>query len=427
MDTCSERGVAAVIAESGAAEDVVAGRCLYVAGSDLFIRLNQPAQRLPLHWAAHVEQLDLVGYAAFYDGPPAPALARIRQGIANTLARRVTVTGDGAIRRISARRLRLPSAVDLLAQDLWLYAILRPHLARHYAIGIVYDPESALLAACLKRSGRVETLVYHDIDYYPAVHPHGRRITAWRERMLVRMADAVLSVSRPLVALREQQGARRVFYLPNGVDYETFSAANRLRAPHPPTLLYAGTLDLRWGVDLPIRALPRLRERLPGVRLLIAGDGPASAQLRALAGEAGVSEAVRFLGFVPYDRLPAIMAEADLGLATSREDIFRQYASPLKIVEYMAAGLPVICSGGGEAALMVEESGGGVNIPFVPEALAEATAALLAHQDALATRRNAAVAYARGRTWDSLGRQLAADLRELARDGAQPRRERRLT
>lgn len=427
MGTCSEQVATATAAGSIATSDVVKGRCLYVAGSDLFIRLNQPAQRLPLYWAAHVEQLDLVGYTAFYDGPPAPAPARIRQGIANILMRRVSVTSEGVIRRISARRLRLPSVIDLLAQDLWLYAILRSHLARHYTIAIVYDPESALLAACLKKSGRVEMLVYHDIDYYPAIHSHRRRITAWRERMLVRMADAVLSVSRPLAALRERQGARRVFYLPNGVDYERFNAANQLRAPHTPTLLYAGTLDLRWGVDLPIRALPHLRERLPGTSLLIVGDGPANAQLRALADEMGVSEAVRFLGFIPYDHLPAIMAEADLGLATSREDIFRQYASPLKIVEYMAAGLPVICSGGGEAALMVEESGGGVNIPFAPEALAEAAAALLTQPDALAARRSAALAYAKSRAWDSLGKQLAADLRELTRAAAQHQRERRFT
>jgi glycosyltransferase involved in cell wall biosynthesis len=394
------------------------GHYLYVGGTDIFNRFNQPAQHLPLHWAKHIEQLDLIGYKTFYDGPCASGLHRLREGINNVLKphRRIVFTQQGTIRRIAARRLRLPGLVDPLAQDLWIYAILRRHLASYYSIAIVHDPESALLARWLKRSGRVGLLVYHDIDYYPYVRSRWKKVIAWRERIVVRDADAVISVSRPLVDLRRKQGAKQVLYLPNGVSFERFNEANRQRkaaGSRPPTLLYSGTLDLRWGVDLPLQAMPSLLQQVPEARLVIAGSGPAEDKLRALAHSLGLGEAVRFLGMVPYKDLPQVMARADVGLATSRADIFRHYASPLKIIEYMAAGLPVICSGGGEAELMISESKGGSNIAFTPESFTQAAQALLTKPAELAACREAAVAYAHSRSWEILGKQLADFLLQL--------------
>jgi glycosyltransferase involved in cell wall biosynthesis len=401
------------------------GHYLYVGGSDIFNRFNQPAQHLPVHWAKHIEQLDLIGYRSFYDGPPVSRLQRLHKGVINVLRknRRVTISQDGMIRRISARRLRLPGLIDPLAQDIWIYTIIRRYLDSHYDIAIVHDPESAVLARWLKRSKRVGLMVYHDIDYYPYVRSRWQKVIAWRERMVVRDSDAVISVSRPLVKLREEQGAKKVLYLPNGVNFERFNEANRLRETagvRPPTLLYSGTLDLRWGVDLPLQAMPSLLQQVPEARLLIAGAGPAEGELKALTQSLGISNAVQFLGMISYPDLPKVMARADIGLATSREDIFRHYASPLKIAEYMAAGLPVICSGGGEAELMINESKGGVNIPFSPEAFTHEAKRLLARPEQLASCREAAIAYARSRSWERLGEQLAEFLLQLSDKAAQP-------
>ncbi|NDJ76228.1 MAG: glycosyltransferase family 4 protein [Chloroflexi bacterium] len=349
-----------------------------------------------------MERLDVVGYSKFYDGPPAPPLRRLQRGLKGLLNNRVTLVQEDNIRQISVRKLRLPGFLDALVQDVWVWLTLRAHLAAFYRLGIVYAPESALLARYLQRSGRIEHLIYHDIDYYPYVSNRHKRIVAWRERTVVRAADAVISVSRPLVGLRREQGAKTVVYLPNGVDFTHFHTAHNQRRTATPTLLYVGTLDRRWGVDLPILAMPLVLERLPEARLLIAGSGPAESELRALAAKQNVDHAVSFLGFVPYPELPDVMSRAEIGLATSRADIFRQYASPLKLVEYMAAGLPVICSGGGEAEMMIDESQAGITIPFAPEDFAEATCQLLTDRAKLAARRQAAIEYARSRSWEKL-------------------------
>ena len=130
---------------------------MFVTGSDLYNRLNQPSQHMPYHLARHVERLDLVGYARFYDGPHAPAWRQLTEGVRNITSHRISVREERRIRTISARRLRLPGALDPMVQDMWLYAILRPHLKRKYLAGIVYGPESALLARMLKKTGRCGT------------------------------------------------------------------------------------------------------------------------------------------------------------------------------------------------------------------------------------------------------------------------------
>ena len=392
---------------TGAGMAHVSGDFLFVAGSDLYNRRNQPSQHMPYHLARHLERLDLVGYASFYDGPAAPAWQRLKQGMRNVISHRISICEEGRIRTIAARRLRLPGALDPMVQDLWLYTILRPHLKRRYHVSIVDGPESALLALLLKKTGRVRFLIYYDIDYYPGVHPQWSGLISRREQICCNVADAVASVSRPLAALREQQGARLVAVVPNGVDFARFHAANLIRREHPLTLIYMGSLDARWGTDLSIRAMPLLRRQIPDIRLLIAGRGPAEQELRQLALSMGLGDCVRFEGFVPYPDLPNLLAQADIGVATSRRDSFRQYASPLKIVEYMAAGLPVICSGGGEAEKMIEESRAGANIPFEPEAFAEAVQSLWATPGSLSASREAAINYARSRSWEQMGTLMA--------------------
>jgi glycosyltransferase involved in cell wall biosynthesis len=384
------------------------GNTLFVAGINLCNRLNSPANHLPRHLEAHAEHLDTVGYINFYGGPPAPAAQRLRLGLRNLRADRLRVTPRGPHRAIIARRLHLPSPLEMMLEDLWIFLILRPALAPVYETAVVAHPDNALLAWLLKRTGRVRHLIYNDWDFYPAyVPPRWSRLAAWRERIVVRLSDGVISVSRPLAALRQDQGARRTAVIPNGVDFPCFVEACHARLPHPPTLLYSGSVDLRWGIDLAIRALPLLRERLPDIRLVIVGAGPAEADLRDLAAACGVAGAVQWMGSVSYDALPALMAGADLGVATSRADAFRQYASPLKLIEYMAAGLPVLCSGGGEAEQIITESGAGVNIPFAPEAFAEAARTLLTDSTAFGQIQQAGLEYARARDWAALGGQMA--------------------
>jgi glycosyltransferase involved in cell wall biosynthesis len=185
----------------------------------------------------------------------------------------------------------------------------------------------------------------------------------------------------------------RVRVLRNGVDLEMFTPIDRAAARARlgltrTTILSVGFLIPRKGHDLIIGALPDL----PGVELLIAGDGPDEAALRAHAERMGVADRVRFLGRLDHSELATYYGAADaLVLASSREG----WANVL--LEAMACGTPVVAT----------------DIWGTPEVVAAPEAGLLMHErssngvaDALRTlladppNRAATRAYAEKYSWD---------------------------
>ena len=132
------------------------------------------------------------------------------------------------------------------------------------------------------------------------------------------------------------------------------------------------------------------------------GDGPgrraAEAQARRLAGP------VRFTGFAPHARIPAVLRHIDLlVLATRYEEL------PSVLIEAMAAGLPVIASRvGGIPALVDHDVNGLLVPPGDPAALAAAISRVLAEPGTAARLAAAARQTAQRYTWPTLARQVAA-------------------
>jgi 2-deoxystreptamine N-acetyl-D-glucosaminyltransferase/2-deoxystreptamine glucosyltransferase len=132
------------------------------------------------------------------------------------------------------------------------------------------------------------------------------------------------------------------------------------------------------------------------------GDGPgrraAEQQARPLAGQ------VRFTGFAPHARIPAVLRHIDLlVLATRYEEL------PSVLIEAMAAGLPVIASRvGGIPALVDHDINGLLVPPGDAAALAAAISRVLAEPGTAARLAAAARHTAQQYTWPALARQVAA-------------------
>ncbi|HEV8433467.1 MAG TPA: glycosyltransferase family 4 protein [Thermoanaerobaculia bacterium] len=146
----------------------------------------------------------------------------------------------------------------------------------------------------------------------------------------VRAAALVIAVAeeyrQPLLA----DGARNAITIPIGVDV---SALRVPRVAHDRlTLVYAGSLGEHYDLATVLEAM-----RSIDADLLIAGRGPAEERLRALA-----PPNVRFLGAIAPDELPRLYASADVGLAPYSAG--STVAMPLKVFDYLAAGLPVVTS-----------------------------------------------------------------------------------
>ncbi|GAB3104964.1 glycosyltransferase family 4 protein [Isoptericola nanjingensis] len=206
-------------------------------------------------------------------------------------------------------------------------------------------------------------------------------------RAAVGAATAVVAVSGPVAAWaadRAGEDPEKVHVLANGVDTgRIVPAAGRCWGRQDTTaftVLFVGTLKPWHGLDVLIDAFAGVRARVPDARLLLVGDGPEREAVLARADALGVADAVEHAGAVAPSEVPALLHRADVAVAPypALDDF---YFSPLKVYEYLAAGLPVVASAVGELPDALEHGDAGVLVPpGRAAALADAIVAL-AHDD----------------------------------------------
>lgn len=141
----------------------------------------------------------------------------------------------------------------------------------------------------------------------------------------------------------------KIVELPWGADTERFAAVAEARDDRPagrPNVVFMGSFRAWHGASDFVRAGRLLLEQGRDLRLTLIGDGPERAAAQALA--APFVDRFTFTGAVPYASVPALLAQADIGVApftTAPHPALRAagfFWSPLKVYEYMAAGLPVV-------------------------------------------------------------------------------------
>ena len=193
-------------------------------------------------------------------------------------------------------------------------------------------------------------------------------------------------------------------HLPPGVDTDRFapdSAAravlrNRYGLGEAPTVVCVSRLVPRKGQDMLIRALPRIRGRVDGAKLVVVGGGPDLARLQALAAEHGVGEHVLFTGGVAGEELPAHYALGDVFAMPCRTRGAGLDVEGLGIVflEASASGVPVVAgNSGGAPETVVDGRTGHVVDGRDLDRLVEVIAELLADP------QRAAAMGAAGREW----------------------------
>lgn len=223
-------------------------------------------------------------------------------------------------------------------------------------------------------------------------------------------ANSLLTVSRPLGEWAASRTATPVHVVPNGVDTSLFGPSVRATRPAEKgviTIGFVGSLRPWHGVEVLAESFRRLRTRGVPVRLLIVGDGPMRESIESAC--TSCIDDVLFAGAVQPEQVPGLLASVDIAVAPyPRMDDF--YFSPLKLFEYMAAGVGIIASSSGQVADVIEHDRTGLLVePGSPEALLDALSRLVEDR-ALCRRLGSAArkAAADRHGWDSVvGRVLA--------------------
>ncbi|MCP4899286.1 MAG: glycosyltransferase family 4 protein [bacterium] len=183
--------------------------------------------------------------------------------------------------------------------------------------------------------------------YLPAV---AKRI----ERFVFRSADLIIVVSQELAKVLVESGVDRdrLLVMPNGVFLEDFNCqpalATRQEARTALGLATATGIDMpvvagfvgyyrRWHrLDLLIRGMAM--EGLEDLQVVLVGGGETATEIESLAKELGVTNRLHMVEAKPAEEIPKLLAAFDIGVLPG----IPHYASPLKLIEYMAAGLSVV-------------------------------------------------------------------------------------
>jgi colanic acid biosynthesis glycosyl transferase WcaI len=193
------------------------------------------------------------------------------------------------------------------------------------------------------------------------------RIARSLESFFYRKAWCVAGQSKEILSeIGRLHPEATLYHLTNGVASDQFHPGGRsddIRAELGPQgsiiALYAGLHGYAQGLGQLLDAAGMLRD-LHALSIVLIGDGPEKQALMDRARAEGLDN-VRFLDAAPRERIPALLASADMALVPLKERLFG--AVPSKLYEAMGVGLPVVLMTGGEAEDIVVDSGAGVVVP----------------------------------------------------------------
>ena len=199
-----------------------------------------------------------------------------------------------------------------------------------------------------------------------------------------RSATMITAISRQLAHMIEQHpNARgRVQVVPNAVNLERFyNITPTIPRGGGFVVGYVGALNSPQGFTTLIESFANLAQESALAQLLIVGDGPVREHLQREFAARGVESRVHFAGNVPPDAVPGLLASMDVAVAPFAP-LASFYSSPLKLYEYMAAGLPIVATQIGQVAEVIEH---GVTGLLVPPGDFQAFARALAEPSPIAT------------------------------------------
>ncbi|MEY7971989.1 glycosyltransferase family 4 protein [Saccharomonospora xinjiangensis] len=226
-------------------------------------------------------------------------------------------------------------------------------------------------------------------------HPLNQQIHSV-EWWLANRVDALITCSEAMrreVAHLFEVPEETITVIHNGIEERDWWVARddvaEVRATHSPEgplLLFFGRLEWEKGVQDLLDALPEIRRRHPGTRLVVAGAGRHHDELVAQAARLTVDEAVDFVGHLPDADLRAVLASADAVVLPSRYEPFGIVA-----LEAAAAQAPLVAStAGGLGELVVDGETGLAFAPGDVEGIVRAVDAVLADVEAASRRAHAA-------------------------------------
>jgi PEP-CTERM/exosortase A-associated glycosyltransferase len=188
-------------------------------------------------------------------------------------------------------------------------------------------------------------------------------LSRWLERYVTQHADAVVGISRHILDDLRKRGVddQKLFHIPNGVDAERFTPQPRdrllaaeLGLKEEPVMGFIGSLYRYEGIAWLVTAAAELKRRGVPLQLLIVGQGEQMPDILAAVEQEQAQEYVHVLGQVPHRDVSRYYSMVDVFVYPRRRVRLTELTTPLKPLEAMAQGKPVLASDVGGIRELVE-------------------------------------------------------------------------
>lgn len=253
-------------------------------------------------------------------------------------------------------RAYLRDYAKFLTRALWKLSVLDAR--RGFDLVEVHNMPDILTLAALRPRLRGVPVILNMHDTFPELFStkYGRPAGDWLERALMREERLSAALATQLITVTDQArkrvegrgvGVGRTAIVMNSPDERVFGPPREpveLPGHGPIRVLYHGGLAPRFGVESAIRAWERLRETAPRLELRVCGSGEDRDRLAALAARIDPGGIEISPKPVPFERIPAELQAAHIGVVPTLHDRFTELLLPVKLLEYVHMGLPVVAS-----------------------------------------------------------------------------------
>lgn len=264
---------------------------------------------------------------------------------------------------------------------------------------------NAFSGVILKKLGFNFMLIYYAIDYSPQrfANPLINKVFHLADRICTQQADYVWSSTPEIQEIRRQQGLSisKNILVRSGVLAR--NEDNRLAKPRT-SLVINGFLSREPLVRLALKNLKRLQDQFPEANLHVIVGYLNQANLEGYVQELGLGSKVSFWDKIPHQKIASIYAACGVGLGLFQvsADCPALYHDPLEIKEFLAAGLPVVCSQGVALAREVLEQEAGVVISNTEDELYHALVSLLSDEVKYQHLSQKALEYTHHLSWEEI-------------------------